>query len=98
MTSVWRQGRLRADDLLKKIQGGESQTIASEFWEAPGGEPPPITGTISETQQPQTQVGAGLFVAPGVGQGEEFDGLGGGGEAGGGTLGEVEKAEKGMKV
>lgn len=40
MNSVFRNehtNRVRADDLLQKVPGGESQTIAAEFWEAPAG-------------------------------------------------------------
>ncbi len=40
MNSVFREQattRLRPDDLLTKVVGGGSQTIAAEFWEAGGG-------------------------------------------------------------
>ncbi len=36
MNSLWRKeqtNRVRADDLLQKIPGGQAQTILTEFWE-----------------------------------------------------------------
>lgn len=77
MTSIWRQEatfRLRGDDFLAKILGGESQTITAEFWEV-SGEPGPITGDILQAQQPQTQTAAGLLAFLGtVGQAQEAQG------------------------
>lgn len=81
MTSVWRQEhtfRLRGDDLLQKIGGGISQTIAAEFWEAGGASA--ATGVIVESQDLQAEALAGKETLQGAvveGQDEQAEVLAG---------------------
>jgi hypothetical protein len=55
--------RLRADDFLTKVVGGQSQVIVAEFWEISDG-PVSTDVTVAQAQDPQQQQAAAATVTP----------------------------------